>query len=230
MVVPDPEIPKSDSRGPSRCITLHICSDYPTPQGAFPCSIATLPSQVTAPRGQAARQRIIESTRDLILDGGLAAFNVEAVADASGSARSTVYRHWPEPRDLVIETLTSMVGEIPTPDTGALSSDLEAVAAIMLSIFDDPKLRRLVLDITTAAAEDPELERIRQRQIKDRQQPVQLILQRAIARGEMDPELDLNIAIHLVEGPMLSAVLLENRQMSDEAIETMVDRIVRSLS
>lgn len=193
-------------------------------------AIATLVYPVTAPRGRAARQRIIDSTRDLILEGGLAAFNVEAVAAASGSARSTIYRHWPETRELLVETLNSMARDLPIPDTGSLASDLEAVATILRSLFDDPRVRRLILDVTRAAADDPELERIRQQQIKDRQQPLQLILQRAIARGEMDPELDLKIALHLVEGPMLLAVLLENRPVSDEAIDTMVDRIVRSLS
>jgi len=185
---------------------------------------------MSAPRGEAARKKIIAATRDLILDHGLAAFNVEAVAAASGSARSTIYRHWPEPHDLLVETLTSMGRDFPTPDTGALRSDLRACAAILRPMLDDPRTRRLILDVTRAAAEDPKLDRIRRDLLADRRQPVRVILQRAIARGEIDPDIDMNLAMHLVEGPLMSATVLQNLPITDEMVSEMVERIGKSLS
>lgn len=195
----------------------------------FP-SLATLLYLVSAPRGEAARQRILDATRQLVHDGGLEAFNVEAVAAASGSARTTIYRHWPEPRDLLIDTLQSMAQDLPKPDTGSLHGDLQAYAGILRSLFDDPRARRLILDVTRAAAADPDMERIRQQLIRDRHQPMQLILQRALARGEIDPDLDLGLALHLVEGPLISATVIQNQPISDEEIETVVSRIVQALS
>jgi AcrR family transcriptional regulator len=185
---------------------------------------------MTAPRGEAARQRIVTATRELVYEGGFDAFNVEAVASACGAARSTIYRHWPEPKELLIDALRSMGQHIPTPDEGSLAADLEAMAFRVRPLFDDPRTRRLILDLTRAAAEDPAIERARQQLIRDRQGPTQTILQRAIARGEVDPELDLDIAIHLVEGPLMSASVLQNQPMSDIAVKTMVARIVKSLS
>lgn len=182
-----------------------------------------------APRGDAARKRILSAARELILEEGLGGFNIEAVAAASGAARSTVYRHWPGGHDLLIATLATMGRDFPTPDTGSLASDLNACAAILRPVLDDPRSRRLILDVTRAAADDPELERIRQQLLSDRQHPIRLILQRAIARGEIDPEIDLEIALHLVEGPLLSATVLQNVPLSDEAIETMIARVVKAL-
>lgn len=185
---------------------------------------------MTAPRGEAARRRIIESTCKLILDEGLDGFSIEAVAAASGAARSTVYRHWPEPRDLLVEVLRAMGQDLPAPDTGSLKSDLTEFASILRPIFDDPRTRRLILDVTRAAADDSELEMVRQQLRRDRQLPVQTIIQRAIARGEIDPEIDMEVAIHLVEGPWLSATVFQNRPLTDEAIEAMIARVVRALS
>jgi AcrR family transcriptional regulator len=185
---------------------------------------------MSAPRGEAARRRIIESTCQLILDEGLDGFSIEAVAAASGAARSTVYRHWPEPRDLVVEVLRTMGQALPAPDTGSLHSDLAEFASILRPIFDDPRTRRLILDVTRAAADDSELEMVRQQLRRDRQLPVQTIIQRAIARGEIDPEIDMEVALHLVEGPWLSATVFQNRPLSDEAIEAMIARVVRALS
>lgn len=191
---------------------------------------ATVVCRMRAPRGEAARRRIIEATCELILEEGLDGFNVEAVAAASGAARSTVYRHWPDTRDLLVEVLRSMGREFPTPDTGSLASDLKACAFTLRPIFDDPRTRRLILDVTRAAADDPDLERVRQELRRDRQSPVQTIIQRAISRGEIDPTIDMDMALHLVEGPWLSATVLQNRTISDEEIDNIVVRIVKALS
>lgn len=185
---------------------------------------------MSAPRGKAARQRIVDATRQVIYEGGFDAFNVEAVAAASGAARSTIYRHWPEPRDLLVDALVSMGRKFPAPDEGSLARDLEVVAATLRPIFDDPRTRRFILDLTRAAAEDPAIERARQQLIRERRKPIQVILQRAISRGEIDPDLDLEIALHLVEGPLTSATVLQNQPMTDDAIKTMIARIVQSLS
>lgn len=185
---------------------------------------------MSAPRGEAARRRIIDATRILIYEEGLNAFNVEAVAAASGSARSTVYRHWPDPHDLLIDTLKSMSQKFPAPDTGSLTGDLEQVAAALRPLFNDPHARRLILDLTRAAATDRELERVHHDLVDERHKPMRLMLQRAIARAEIDPELDLTIALHLVEGPLMSATVLQNKPMTDSEIKTLVARIVQSLS
>lgn len=184
---------------------------------------------MSAPRGQAARHRIVDATCQLLLDGGLDAFTVEAVAEESGSARSTIYRHWPEPRELLIEALVAMATEFPVPDTGSLRDDLESCIDFLRPILDDPRTRRLMLDVTRAAAADPELGRLKQRFVHDRQRPVQVILQRAIARGDVDPNIDPTLAKHLVEGPLMSATVFEETPMTDQTIAAMIDRIIRAL-
>jgi hypothetical protein len=87
-----------------------------------------------------------------------------------------------------------------------------------------------MLDVTRAAATDPEIERIRQTANRERRQPIQIILQRAIARGEIDPEIDLTLATHLIEGPLLSATVMQNRPVPDEDATELIDRIVKALS
>lgn len=183
-----------------------------------------------ARRGEAARRHIVDATRELLLEGGLEAFNVEAVATASGSARSTIYRHWPEPRDLLVEALTAMGRDFEIPDTGSLKTDLEESVALVRPILDDPRTRRLMLDVTRAAATDPDLERIRQTADQERRQPIRIILQRAIARGEIDPEIDIRLAAHLVEGPLISATLMQNRPVPEDDVPELIDRILRALT
>lgn len=211
-------------------ITLQRCSVRTNSNTIQFLRIATVVYLMSAPRGEAARQRILDATRDVLLDQGLGGFTVEAVASVSGAARSTIYRHWPDPHDLVVDTLTSMASALPIPDTGTLRGDLEACVRLLRPVFDDPKTRRLFLDVTRAATSDPDLERIRNRALQERRQPVQVILQRAIQRGEIDPDLDMTMAMHLVEGPMMSATILQNLPLTDETTSAFVERIVKALA
>ena len=74
------------------------------------------------------------------------------------------------------------------------------------------------------------MERIRNRALEARRQPVQVMLQRAIHRGEIDPDIDMTMAMQLVEGPMLSATVLQNLTLTDDTISAMVYRIVTALA
>jgi hypothetical protein len=102
--------------------------------------------------------------------------------------------------------------------------------ALVRPILDDPRTRRLMLDLTRAAASDPELERIRQTADQERRRPIRVILQRAIARGEIDPDIDMRLATHLVEGPLISATVMQNRPVPEDDVPELIDRILRSLT
>ncbi|HSA41619.1 MAG TPA: TetR family transcriptional regulator, partial [Mycobacterium sp.] len=57
--------------------------------------------------------RIAESTLHLLRTGGPRAVNVEAVADHSGIAKTTIYRRHPDRRDMLATALSRVV--IPPP-------------------------------------------------------------------------------------------------------------------
>jgi Tetracyclin repressor-like, C-terminal domain len=60
--------------------------------------------------------------------------------------------------------------------------------------------------------------------------PTVIALQRAIACGEVDPTLDLNLAMHLIQGPFMSKRTVENEELTDEEIETVLGQIVQALT
>jgi AcrR family transcriptional regulator len=181
-------------------------------------------------RTQSTKDRIVAAARELILDSGLDAFTVEAVASASGAARTTVYRHWPEPHDLLVETLASLVLEFEVPDTGSLRGDLLAGIEAFRPALEDNRIKRLILDVTRAAMDHEAIEKVRLRLIQDRRKPIELVLQRAIGRGEVDPEIDLGIAVHLIEGPLMSATILSNRPLTPSEVDSLVNGIAGSIT
>jgi len=51
------------------------------------------------------RERILTAARDLFYRHGIRAVGVEAVAEAAGTNKMTLYRHFPSKNDLIVECL-----------------------------------------------------------------------------------------------------------------------------
>lgn len=181
-------------------------------------------------RGEQAKARVLDAARELVLAEGVSAYSVEAVAREAGAARTTVYRHWPQPHELLVECLGTMVPKFQAPDTGELETDLRALFAVFLTAFEDEGLRQLFLEIVSASVRDPAIDEIRRRIIKHERKPVRKIIEHAIARGEVSPEIDVDIAFHMIEGPLVSRRLLQNEPIDDEVLDRLITRIVAALT
>jgi AcrR family transcriptional regulator len=57
------------------------------------------------PRTPPPRERILVAARDLFYRHGIRAVGVEAVAEAAGTNKMTLYRHFPSKNDLIVECL-----------------------------------------------------------------------------------------------------------------------------
>lgn len=67
------------------------------------------------------RDRIIETARDLFHRSGIRAVGVDAIAEAAGTNKMTLYRHFTSKDDLVAECLRSVAG-----DAAAVWREIEA--------------------------------------------------------------------------------------------------------
>ena len=86
---------------------------------------------------EAARTKMLRAATDLVLDAGVDGFSVDEVARRSGVAKTTIYRHFPSAKELLVAALDRTMKAPPTPDTGSLREDLlEYLASVR------PTLRR----------------------------------------------------------------------------------------
>ncbi len=59
--------------------------------------------------------------------------------------------------------------------------------------------------------------------------PTVMALQRAIAPGELAPTTDLDLAMHIIQGPFISKRIVDNSDINSDELETMVDMAIRAL-
>ena len=107
---------------------------------------------------------------------------------------------------MVFATVQSNVAALSSPDTGTLRGDLAEIHRTYLEVARAQQSRELFVWMVARAIEDPaNRELFRQARVQPRG-PTVLALQRAMARGEVDPELDIDLAMHVLDLSFVDAV------------------------
>lgn len=180
-------------------------------------------------RSEEAHQRVLAAAASLLGERGIDSLSVDEVASRSGVAKTTIYRHWSSRQALVVDAIAACAQPVPTPNTGELRTDLVLCFDDIVRASAEPGRRPLFLALLEAAARDPELERLRLAFLDERQRPVRTVLELAVGRGELPAELDLDLAVDLLVGPLLHRLVLRGVEVDADDLEAVVDCVVAGL-
>ena len=129
------------------------------------------------PRDAAIDPVVLDTTIRLLEERGYAGLRINDIAEASGAAKTTIYRRWPTLAHLVVAAMERALGERGTPSTPDPVGDLERLVEAGSGIFA-PALLGIALDIHRQP--DPELRAAYRRRIID---PIRDRAQALIAAG-----------------------------------------------
>lgn len=108
------------------------------------------------PRSEEAHQKVLAAAVALVAEVGVSGFTVDAVAKASGVAKTTIYRRWSSGDALLMESLECSIEHLATPNTGSLRTDLIEMYASVMAMFEQPHVFRTMLGALARAAGDPD--------------------------------------------------------------------------
>jgi len=182
------------------------------------------------PLSQAARAKMLEAAQHVIVECGLDACTIDEVARQSGVAKTTIYRHFKNADELSLSAIDCMIGDIVAPDTGALRSDLRAVVQGFRRILEHPSARKTWVTMLGRALDDADFEGLYVRAQELRHSSLRRVLQRAMARGEVDPEIDLDQAMYFTQGPFVAKRFVEFATLTDDDIEVFIELVCRGLA
>ncbi len=150
------------------------------------------------PRVLRSRAAVMDAAIALFVDGGVNGVTVDAVAARARVAKTTIYRHWPERASLIIDTVRSTFEHVRTPDTGSLRGDLLALACGPCGQANELPMSVLG-GLMTALQNDPALSAAwRRRFLEPRLAATRAIFDRAVRRGEVDPDVDLDLILTIL--------------------------------
>ncbi len=153
------------------------------------------------PRSEEAHQAILAATLELLGETGYSGLTVEGVATRAGVGKATIYRRWASKLPLVVEAF-SQLPALEDVDTGDLVSDLEKMLRDYLHLFNSTPLAAAMPSLVGERSHNPELSEMLEPVLKGRRQPLMRVLERAIERGELPGDLDLELAADLIVGPI----------------------------
>jgi len=182
------------------------------------------------PRDGQIDSEVVGAVLAALRSGGYQSVTIDGIARTVGRARTSIYRRWPSKRHLVAYAVISEMGGNPAPDTGELRSDLEAAVMTLWSAFSGP-LGHALGGLVGEMAQDPQLaELIKRDVLATRRQSMRAAFARAIARGGIRTDLDIELVLDMLTGPFYYRVLFKHAQITRRITSDVVDYVLRIAS
>lgn len=179
------------------------------------------------PRSVEADASILDAVTALIAERGYDGLTVEGVAHRAGVAKTTVYRRWPAKADLVVAAMGQRTQDLVIADEGSLRGDLGALLRSLITQLLSSDFGALLRAMPLALAERPELvEAAATGFLADRRRDVDVIIDRAIARGELRPGTDREIGFDLLVGAVFMRFLVTHQPLSLPLADRLVDTVL----
>ena len=166
----------------------------------------------------------------MLAETGYDGMTIDMVAARAKAGKATLYRRWASKSELVLDAVACMkstdVDLASPPDTGTLRGDLVALVKTP-TIRESERKLKVMAGIVSMIARDPELAAAAQEAlVEPRAAANRIIFQRAIDRGEILSDVDID-RLCLI-GPALVAyrTLMLRKPVDREFMIGNIDRII----
>ncbi len=159
------------------------------------------------PRSAQAHSKVLNAAAELFAERGIDATSMDAIADESGVSKATIYKHWPDKDTLALEVLAHLFGldaKPPVFDSGDLRADL--IAQLRCEPAPERKaMREKIMPHLIAYASRNQAFGLawRNRAVEPGRVAIANMIRRGQKRGVLKRELDPEVAIALLLGPMI---------------------------
>ncbi len=184
------------------------------------------------PRDARADRAILEATLELIAELGVHGFRTEDVAARAAVGKGAIYRRFRSKDDLVTAAVAALVSEeIAVPDTGSTRADLLALMREAVELYGGSLPGRLMPNLVGAMAQKPELARaVRDGFLSGRRAALSEVLRRGVERGDLRPDLDVELALDVLGGPLFYRLLVTGGSIDEQLAEAVADLILRGFA
>lgn len=171
-------------------------------------------------------QEILDATLTVLAEAGYDRLTMDAVAAEAKASKATLYRRWSSKPELVVDAVCSHKEHPPTPDTGTLRGDLLAAHCGMGGL-GDARAMGVLAGVITAMARDEEFAHAYRRDfIAPKLRAVRLVFDRAVARGEVRDDVDLDLIAPALPGIVLHRVFLLGEQATPDLVARVIDQVI----
>jgi AcrR family transcriptional regulator len=173
--------------------------------------------------------KVLAAAHRLLETEGLASVTFGRVSRETGVSRTTLYRHWSNPSELISEAWARVAPSNCVSNTAVLEDDLVAVFQAVRDVVESSTMRRSLPALLVAAQRDPVISALHAQFVRDRRQPIVERLRVAITEGEIRADADPELLVDLLSGPIFYRQLLRRTRTSDRDVRAMVAAALASV-
>jgi AcrR family transcriptional regulator len=170
-------------------------------------------------RSSTAHEKVLRAALDLFGEKGIDGTSMDAVANAAGVSKATIYNHWADKDALLMEVMLLVHGldrEAEEVDSGDLCQDLTMVLTRRNPDEYEVERERLTPSLIAYSALHPEFGKVwRSGFVQAPRRSLTRILRRGMDRGLLPADLDLELAMAILLGPIMYAHIFQKEAPAD---------------
>lgn len=179
-------------------------------------------------RPNSSTDEILALTFQLIADHDVSGVSVDMIAARAGVSKATIYRRWRSREELIQATIDGMRRPARDPDTGSLRGDLTVLLGELVEFLNRPVGGKVFAAFLNAAVRNPDLAALNREMTDDVRSVYEAVIRRAVARGELEQDLDVRLVIDMLIAPFIYRLLVDNAEARPQDVEPVIDLIVRA--
>ncbi len=154
------------------------------------------------PRNRSAHKAIVDAALELLAERGFQAATIDAIAARAGVGRNTIYRRWSGKEELIADAIRELSADLDMHEADDLYSTLLERIRDFTRLFSDPLFGRILPAVLGELQRNPSFAvAYADRVVRPRREALLELLERAVERGELRKEVDLDQIVDLLAGP-----------------------------
>ncbi|WP_158252771.1 TetR/AcrR family transcriptional regulator [Cryobacterium sp. N21] len=183
-------------------------------------------------RSSSTHEAVLRAAIELFEKSGYSRMTIDAIADRAGASKATIYRWWAGKGAILLEAFLSGVeADIAFPDSGTLREDLVAQVSALAHVLGQTNLGQMAIALLGEAQHDTQLAAaFRSGWLEPRRTVGREVLFRATERGELRADLDLEVVLDGLYGPVYLRLLFGHGPLDRPTIETLIDQVLQGIA
>lgn len=182
------------------------------------------------PRSEASKKAILNATIELLEQSGYSSLTIDGVASHAGVSKATIYRWWNNKTMVVLDAFLMLLApQVEFYETSSIRDNFLNQLKGMANVFNST-IGRSMLSIISGSEPDSEVVKAFQLQyIVPKRNDAKRFLENGIKRGELRPEIELDVVLDMIYGPVYFRILIHKKMLTPSFIETLIEYCLQTI-
>ncbi|HWO67326.1 MAG TPA: TetR/AcrR family transcriptional regulator [Umezawaea sp.] len=179
----------------------------------------------TDPRAARSRKAMLAAARQLLVGEGPGAITHQRVAQQAGVGRATVYRHWPQLEQLLLDTMDGVELPLFKDPEAPVRTWLYRQLRQMADELSVPAVAAVSLTLAQSALWDQKMAQRLDQSDKTIVERIHTAVRSAVASGELETDAGPSDLAVILVGPIVYRTAMQRSPVSDDLIDRLIDSI-----